>query len=101
MHPRGYSSYTQVLTCHRSSKGWALPDKDQAALPRQFKAELRSLNDCTACCTQASKVSVQPGAQSTSGVLKGTINPLSKPDERLSFYNLATTEKSATMCTDE
>ena len=49
------------LHATESSKGGALPDKDQAALPRQLRAEPRSLNDCTACCKQASQVSMQPG----------------------------------------
>ena len=71
---RGYSSYTRALICYQSSKGGALPDNDQAALPRQLRAEPRSLNDCTACCTQASQVSAWPGDQSGSGVLKGMIN---------------------------
>ena len=33
--------YTQALICHQSSKGWALPDKEQAALPSQLRAEPR------------------------------------------------------------
>ena len=74
MHLRGYSSYTWALICYQSSNGGALPDKDQAALPRQLRAEPRSLNDCTACHTQASQVSAWPGDQSGSGILKGTIN---------------------------
>ena len=52
----------------------ALTDKDQAALPRQIRAEPRSLNHCTAFHTQASQVSTQPGDQSGSGILKGMIN---------------------------
>ena len=80
--PKRYSSFTRALTCYQSSKGGALPDKDQAALPRQLRAEPRSLNDCTACCKQASQVSAWLGDQSGSGVLKGTIDLLPKPDER-------------------
>ena len=41
-----------------------------------FTAEPRSLNDCTACCTQASQVSAWLGDQSGSGVLRGTIDKL-------------------------
>ena len=37
-------------------------------------AEPRSLNDCTACCMQASQVSTWPGDQSRLGILKGIIN---------------------------
>ena len=37
------------------------------------------------------------GDQSGSGILKGTINLLLKPDESLSFYTLNYKEKSATM----
>ena len=62
------------FTCYQSSKGGALPDKDQAALLRQLRAEPRSLNDCTARRKQASQVSARPGDQSGSGVLKGTID---------------------------
>ena len=80
--PKRYSSFTWTLTCCRSSKGGALPDKDQAALPRQLRAEPRSLNDCTACCKQASQVSVWLGYQSRSGILKVMINVLPKRDER-------------------
>ena len=47
-----------------------------------FMAEPRSLNDCTACCMQASQVSAQPGDQSRSGILRGTIDKLPKSDER-------------------
>ena len=47
-----------------------------------FTAECRSLNDCTACRTQASQVSTRIGDQSGSGILKGTIDSLLKPDER-------------------
>ena len=83
MHLRGYLSFTRALTCYQSSKGGALPDNDQAALPRQLKAEPRSLNGCTACCKQASQVNAQPGDQSRSGILKGMIDKLPKPDERL------------------
>ena len=83
MRLRGYSSFTRALTCYRSSKGGALPDNDQAALPGQLRAEPRSLNDCTACRKQASQVSARPGDQSGSGVLRGTIAKLPKPDERL------------------
>ena len=74
MRLRGYLSYTQAFIYYRNSKGGALPDKDQAALPRQPRAEPRSLNDCAACSMQASQVSVWPGAQSGSSVLKGMIN---------------------------
>ena len=70
-----YSSFTQALTCYQSSKGRALPDKDQVALPMQLRAKPRSLNNCTACHKQASQVSAQLGDQSRSGVLKGTIEP--------------------------
>ena len=52
----------------------ALPDKDQVALPRQIRAEPRSLNDCTACHMQASQVSVRLEDRSGSGILKGTSN---------------------------
>ena len=77
-----YSSFTQALTCYRSSKGGALSDKYQVALPSQLRAEPRSLNDCTACSKQASQVSAWPGDQSRSGILKGMIDKLPKPDER-------------------
>ena len=46
------------------------------------------LNNCTTSHTQASQVSTEPGDQPRVGVLKGTINLLPKPDERLSFYIL-------------
>ena len=69
-----FQSHTQALICYRSSNGGASPDNDQVALPRQLKAEPRSLNYYTTCRTQASQVSVRPGDQSGSGVLKGTIN---------------------------
>ena len=91
MHPRGYSSYTQALTCFQSSKCKALPDKDQAALPRQLRAKPRSLNNCTPCHTQASQVSIWLGDQFGLGILKGMINLLVKPDERYSF-NILTAE---------
>ena len=81
-------SFTRALTCYQSNKGRALPDNDQAALPKQLRAEPRSLNDCTACYTQASQVSTRPGDQSGSGVLRGTIDKLPKPDER--FANAMT-----------
>ena len=81
-------SFTQALTCYRSSKGGALPDNDQVALPRQLRAEPRSLNDCTACHTQASQMSTWLGDQSGSGVLRGMIDKLPKPDER--FANAMT-----------
>ena len=45
-------------------------------------AKPRSLNDCTAFCKQASQVSSCPGDQSGSGILKGMINSLPKPDEK-------------------
>ena len=77
-----YFSFNQPPICYRSSKGGALPDKDQAALPRQLRSEPRSLNDCTACHKQASQVSKWLGDQSGSGVLKGMIDKLPKPDER-------------------
>ena len=83
MHLRGYSSFTRALTCYQSSKGGALPDNDQAALPRQLRAEPRSLNDCTAYRKQAGQVSARPGDQSGSGVLRGTIDKFPKLDERL------------------
>ena len=72
----------QALTCYQSSKGGALPDKNQAALPRQLRAEPRSLNDCIACHKQANQVSTRPGDQPRSSVLKGMIDKLPKPDER-------------------
>ena len=51
-----------------------------------FTAEPRTLDYCTACRKQASQVSAQPGDQSGSGVLKGTIYRLPKPDERFSYF---------------
>ena len=51
-------------------------------------AEHRSLKNFTACCMQESQVSLWPGDQSGSGVLKGTIKKLLKPDER--FANAMT-----------
>ena len=77
-----YSSFTRALTCYQSSKGGALPNKKQAALPRQLRAEPKSLNDCTACHKQSNQVSTQPGYQSRSGILKSMIDLLLKPDER-------------------
>ena len=94
---RRYSSYNWALICHRSSKGGVLPDIDQMALLRQLGAEPRYLNDCTACHIQANQVSTWPGDQSRSGVLKGMINLLQKPDERLYFNILAAKEKLSTM----
>ena len=52
------------------------------ALPRQLRAEPRSLNDGTACHKQASQVSMQPGDWSRLGILKGMIDSLPKPGER-------------------
>ena len=62
--------------------------KTRVALPRQLRAEPRSLNDCIYCHTQASQVSMWPGYQSRSGVLKGTTDKLLKADER--FANAMT-----------
>ena len=46
-------------------------------------AEPRSSNNCTACHTQASQISAWLGDQSGSGILRGMIDKLLKPDERL------------------
>ena len=43
------------------------------------------------------QVSAQPGDQSRSGILKGMIYLLLKPDKKLSFNSLTAKEKSATM----
>ena len=51
-------------------------------------AEPRSLSNFTACCTQASQVSTQLDDQSRSGILRGTVEKLPKPDER--FANAMT-----------
>ena len=45
-------------------------------------AEARSLNNCTACCKQASQVSAWLGDQSGSVVQKGMIDKLPKLDAR-------------------
>ena len=94
---KGYSSYTRALICQKSRKSRELPDKDHIILPRHLRAELRSLSDYTDCYTQASQVSTWLGVQSGSGILKGMINLLPKPDERLSFHNLTAKERLATM----
>ena len=55
---RGYSSFTWALTCYQNSKGRAITEKKtrQHCLG-SFTVEPRSLNNRTACCTQASQVS--------------------------------------------
>ena len=62
-----------------------------------LELKLGLLNDCTTCHTQESQVSMQPRDQSRSGILKGIINLLPKPDEGLSFYILTAKKKPATM----
>ena len=47
---------------------------------------------------QATQVSTGLGVQSRLGILKGTIDKLPKPDERLYFNVLTAKEKLATMC---
>ena len=99
MRLRGYSSYTRAFICYQSSKDGALPDKDQTALPSQLRAEPRSLNNFTTYHMQEIQMSAQQGSQTRSGILKGTIKLLLKPNKRLSFYVLPT-EKLATICAE-
>ena len=49
---------------------------------------------------QTSQVSALPADKSGSGVLKGTLNLLPKPDKRLSFY-VITTKRSQPLCVEQ
>ena len=66
-----------------------------------LELNLGLLNEYTACLPWASQVSVQPGAQFRSGVLKGMINLLLKPDKRLSCYVQTAKEKLTTMYAEQ